>query len=247
MDGVRAKLTPVMRRLPLLLSLLLPACSSSSAPPAKDTTPPKKSAEADAPAEDAKADAPAPTDDVAPTATAEVGKPAPDFTLTDLDGKAHTLSAYAGKIVVLEWFNPGCPFVNYAHSEGPLVDMAKKETAQGVVWLSINSGAPGKQGHGAEANEQGAQTFGMTNPILLDDSGDVGRMYDAKKTPHLFVIDAQGVLRYAGGLDNAPMGEVDGDDPVRAYVSEALADVRAGKDVRVPTSPPWGCTVKYAS
>ena len=240
-----------MARLPLLLSLLLPACSSSSSPPpAKDTTPPKKSADAetpDAPADEATADDPAPADDAAPAVVAEVGKPAPDFTLTDLDGKEHALSSYKGKVVVLEWFNPGCPFVGYAHTDGPLADMAKKETEAGVVWLSINSGAPGKQGHGAEANEQGADKFGMTNPILLDETGKVGRMYDAKKTPHVFVIDAQGVLRYAGGLDNAPMGEVDGDDPVRAHVTEALADVRAGKDVRVPTSPPWGCTVKYAS
>lgn len=239
-----------MRRLPLMLSLLLPACSSSSAPPAKDTTPPKKTAEADAGTdapEGAKADDPAPADDAAPAATAEVGKPAPDFTLTDLDGKTHTLSAYAGKLVVLEWFNPGCPFVNYAHTDGPLLDMAQKESAQGVVWLSINSGAPGKQGHGAQVNEAAAGKFGMTNPILLDEDGEVGRTYDAKKTPHLYVIDTEGVLRYAGGLDNAPMGEVDGDDPKRAHVTEALADVRGGKDVRVPTAPPWGCTVKYAS
>lgn len=235
-----------MPRLPLLLSLPLLSCASS--PPTAATTPPDMTVQtdaADAAPDDTEAEGPAPNQEAAPQ-TAVLGQPAPDFTLTDLAGKTHQLSAYKGKVVVLEWFNPGCPFVGYAHTDGPLSDMARKQTKQGVVWLSINSGGPGRQGHGAAANEAGAEKFGMTNPILLDESGAVGRAYEAKKTPHVFVIDADGVLRYGGGLDNAPMGEVDGDAPQRAHVLEALTDVAAGTEVRLPTSPPWGCTVKYA-
>jgi hypothetical protein len=149
--------------------------------------------------------------------------------------------------VVLEWFNPECPFVNYAHTEGPLVDLAEQQAELGVVWLAINSGAPGKQGHGVPANAAGATKFSMAHPILLDETGAVGRQYGALETPHLFVIDEPGVLRYGGAIDNAPMGEVDGDDPKRGHAVEALADLRAGKDVRVPTASPWGCTVKYGS
>jgi hypothetical protein len=180
-----------------------------------------------------------------PAVAAVIGKPAPDFTLTDLDGKAHTLSQYAGKTVVLEWFNPGCPFVEHAHGEGPLKDMAAKETAQGIVWLSINSGGPGKQGNGAEANREGVTRFGMTNPVLLDEDGTVGHTYGAEKTPHVFVVDAKGVLVYRGGLDNAPMGVPDEGERID-YVGAALADVRAGKPVAVSETSVYGCSVKYA-
>jgi AhpC/TSA family len=180
-----------------------------------------------------------------PAATAVIGQPAPDFTLTDLDGKAHTLSQYKGKTVVLEWFNPGCPFVLYAHGEGPLKDMAAKEIAQGVVWLAINSGAPGKQGHGAEANRAGVTTFGMVNPVLLDEDGTVGHTYGAEKTPHMYVVNEAGTLVYRGGLDNAPMGVPNEGERID-HVGAALADVRAGKPVAVAETPAYGCSVKYA-
>ncbi|MCA9629415.1 MAG: thioredoxin family protein [Myxococcales bacterium] len=180
---------------------------------------------------------------------AKVGEAAPDFELKDLDGKSVKLSDYKGKVVVLEWFNPGCPFVKAAHKRGSLVDTAKKETAKGVVWLAINSGAPGKQGHGIEANKQGSTEFGMTNPVLLDEDGKVGKAYGAKHTPHMFVIDKAGKLAYAGAIDNSPDGEGESpkDGKLINYVEEALSDIAAGKPVRTPTTEAYGCSVKYSS
>ncbi|HET6582379.1 MAG TPA: redoxin domain-containing protein, partial [Nannocystaceae bacterium] len=186
------------------------------------------------------------TKPAAPITAAVVGQPAPDFELTDTEGKAHKLSDHQGKLVVLEWFNPGCPFVKYAHGSGPLKDMAAKEIEQGVVWYSVNSGAPGKQGAGVEGSKEGAKTFGITNPILVDEAGTVGRSYGAEKTPHVFLVDTKGTLVYAGAIDNAPMGEVDGGGPVVNYLGEALAAVRANKPVATAETKSYGCSVKYA-
>lgn len=211
----------------------------------------EQAAPAQKPAEPAPA-APA----AAPSATAEVGKPAPDFTLTDIEGKAHQLSSFRGKNVVLEWFNPDCPFVKHAHGQGPLKDLAQKVKGDDLVWLSVNSGAPGKQGHGKERNQKALADYSMNNPILLDEDGKVGRAYGAEKTPHLFLIDAKGVLVYRGGVDNAPMGTVDPSRPTPAgaaaggyvpYLQQAVEDLRAGKTVRLADTPPYGCSVKYAS
>lgn len=178
---------------------------------------------------------------------AALGKPAPDFVLSDLGGQAHTLAQYKGKTVILEWFNPECPFVNYAHKDGgPLWRMAAEETTKGVVWLAINSGAAGMQGHDPAINKTKIAEFGIQHPVLLDPDGVVGKLYGAKKTPHMYVIDETGVLQFAGGIDNAPMGEVDGDDPQTNYVAAALADLRAKKAVATAEAKPWGCTVKYA-
>ena len=184
---------------------------------------------------------------VAPGAKAELGKAAPDFTLTDLDGNAVKLSSFKGKTVVLEWFNPGCPFVKQNHVHGPLKDMAARVTPTGVVWLSINSAAQGKQGHGKEENVKGRDTFGMKNPILLDESGDVGHAYGAKSTPHMFVIDKEGTLVYRGAIDNAPDGDPRGSDKVINYVDAALADLAAGRPVAQSQTDSYGCSVKYAS
>jgi hypothetical protein len=190
-----------------------------------------------------KADAAPP---VAADAHAKVGEAAPDFTLTDADGKTFKLSDNKGKLVVLEWFNPGCPFVKYAHGEGPLKDMAANETKPGdLVWVAINSGAAGKQGAGADASREGAKEFGMTHPILIDESGAVGHAYGAEKTPHVYLIDGKGVLVYAGALDNAPIGEVDGGGAFTNHLAAAIADVRAGKAVANPETKSYGCTVKY--
>jgi len=177
--------------------------------------------------------------------TAKVGAPAPEFSLKDIDGKEHSLSALRGKVVVLEWFNPGCPFVNHAHTEGSLKAMAKEEIAKGVVWLAINSGAAGKQGHGADANRTGAEKFGMPHPILIDESGQVGHLYGAEKTPHMMLIDAEGILRYRGAIDNAPFGEVDGGGTKINYLAQALADLRGNKPVSTTETRAYGCTVKY--
>ena len=222
------------------------ACDKSKSPDAtKQADAGKAAAEKKAAAKpaDAKAE-PAGAPEAVPAVAAAIGKPAPEFSLVDLDGNTHTLSQYKGKIVVLEWFNPGCPFVDYAHGKGPLVDMAAKETAQGVVWLSIDSGAPGKQGAGVEANREGVTKYAIKNPVLLDESGTVGHTYGAEKTPHVFIVDAAGNLASRGGLDNAPMGEP-GEGDVVPYVTNALAELRAGKAVSTPETAAYGCSVKY--
>jgi hypothetical protein len=177
---------------------------------------------------------------------AKVGAPAPDFELAGLDGAKVKLSDLRGKIVVLEWFNPECPFVKYAHGEGPLKTMAKDVAGADLVWLAINSGAPGKQGHGVETNRAGVATFGMTHPVLLDETGEVGRRYGAAKTPHVFVVGTDGALLYMGGVDNAPMGEPDGGE-LKRYLADALAAIREGKPVAVAETKAYGCSVKYAS
>ena len=193
-----------------------------------------KTVQAASPAEPAEAPTPA-----------KVGEKAPDFELTDLQGNTHRLSDHAGKTVVLEWFNPGCPFVVHAHDKGPLRDMAKQEAERGVVWFAINSGAPGKQGADKEANEEAARKWEMSHPVLLDTSGTVGHLYGAEKTPHMFLIDEQGVVRYRGAIDNAPIGEVDGGGEVRNHLAAALEELRAGNQITVSETDAYGCTVKY--
>ena len=177
-------------------------------------------------------------------AKALLREPAPDFTLNDLDGKPFTLSAHKGKIVVLEWFNPECPYVKAAHGEGSLKTAAKDN--DDVVWVAINSGAEGNQGHGLEVNKKGAADFGMEHPILLDEDGKVGRLYDAQRTPHMYVIDTKGTLVYRGGLDTSGSGfPKDSKGPLRNHVQQAIIDLREGKPVAVPTTKSWGCSVKY--
>jgi len=178
---------------------------------------------------------------------AQLGQAAPDFTLTDLDGKPVNLAQLRGKPVVLEWFNPGCPFVRASHSVGSLKGFAATEMAQGVAWLAINSGGPGKQGNGAEATRRGQTEYGMQHPVLLDESGSVGRLYGAERTPELYVINAEGVLVYRGAIDNSPDGE--GQSPAGGklvnYVASALQAVRTGAKVDPAETKPYGCTVKY--
>ena len=190
---------------------------------------------------------------VTPTApspgSAAVGKPAPDFSLKDLDGREVSLASFRGKVVVLEWFNPGCPFVKASHIKGSLKGTAKKHAAEGVVWLAVNSSAQGKQGFDPRANSDAAKAFGLEHPILRDETGAVGRAYGATNTPNMFVIDKNGVLVYAGAIDNSPDGE--GEAPTSGslvnYVDAALEDVAAGRAVKTPVTKPYGCGVKYAS
>lgn len=185
-----------------------------------------------------------PAEDTAPTETAKVGEPAPAFTLTDLEGNEVSLADFKGKIVVLEWFNPGCPFIQYAHKKGPLATMPKK-TGDDVVWLAINSNAPGKQGNGAETNRKAKKEFGFDYPVLLDASGKVGLAYGAKATPHMYVIDKEGTLVYMGALDNKPTGKLRGDTHI-SYVAEALAALAADEPVKTAETQAYGCSVKYA-
>lgn len=180
-------------------------------------------------------------------AKAALGTAAPDFELPDLDGKLVKLSSFRGKPVVLEWFNPGCPFVKASHTKGSLVTAAAEHGKQGVVWLAINSGAPGKQGHGLEANREGKQAFKLDHPVLLDEAGRVGRAYGAAHTPHMYVIDKNGILVYRGAIDNSPDGE--GESPSGGklvnHVSAALADLAAGRAVAKAETEAYGCSVKY--
>lgn len=179
--------------------------------------------------------------------SAKLGAPAPDFELPDLDGKLVKLSSFRGKTVVLEWFNPGCPFVKASHTKGSLIDTAARHEKNGVVWLAINSGAKGKQGHGVEANREGKQRFNLAHPVLLDETGAVGRAYAAARTPHMYVIDPKGALVYRGAIDNSPDGEVDSPAGGKLvnYVDAAVADVAAGKPVATPETEAYGCSVKY--
>ena len=187
-------------------------------------------------------DATAPSPVVAlPKAT--LGAEAPDFKLPDLDQKQHQLSSYRGKTVVLEWYNPDCPFVVAAHTKGTLRSMAKDQDPENVVWLAINSSAPQRQGHGEARNRQSVRQYKLDHPILIDEDGRVGRAFDARTTPHMFVIDAEGVLVYRGALDNAPLGKAD--QPYVPYLQQALDDLAAKQPVRVSETQAWGCSVKY--
>jgi peroxiredoxin len=183
------------------------------------------------------------------TTTAELGKPAPDFALHDLDGNTIRLADSRGKVTVLEWFNPKCPFVNLSHTKGSLKGTAARHQAEGVAWLAIDSSAPGKEGYEAGDIRDAAKRFGITHPILRDESGAVGHMYGATNTPNLFVVDKQGTLVYAGAIDNSP--DAEGESPSGGslvnYVDAALDDLAAGRPVRTPRTKPYGCGVKYGS
>jgi thiol-disulfide isomerase/thioredoxin len=189
-----------------------------------------------------------PTVAAAPTpapATATLGQPAPDFTLNDTEGEPWKLSDHRGKTVVIEWFNPGCPFVKYAYGEGPLADMAKNAAKDDVVWVNVNSGASGKQGHGLEANREARERWAIAQPVLLDEDGAVGRSYEAKTTPAMYIVDKAGTLVYRGALDNAPLGRVEDDGAPLNYVTAALADLAAGRPVAISETVSYGCSVKY--
>jgi peroxiredoxin len=173
----------------------------------------------------------------------QVGAKAPDFTLPDLDGNAVQLSSFQGKVVVLEWFNPGCPFVKYAHAKGPLEAKASSHEAKGVVWLAINSSAPGKQGHGVATNKEAVESWKMSHPVLLDEDGKVGQTYGARTTPQMYIVAPDGTLAYQGALDNAPLGKKTG--AVVDYVDTALASLAAGQAPKTDKTKPYGCSVKY--
>jgi len=175
---------------------------------------------------------------------ARLGKPAPDFTLPSLAGSEVSLASHQGKTVVLEWFNPDCPFVRQAHQEGSLDGMAAQ--LDDVVWLAVNSGGPGKQGASPERNRAGKDRFDIGYPILLDGDGKVGKLYGAERTPHMYVNDPSGKLVYRGAIDNSGGGDVEDVEKLVNYVSVAISDIAAKRPVRTPETEAWGCTVKYA-
>jgi len=180
-------------------------------------------------------------------AAAEVGKPAPAFTATDSNGKTHSLSDFAGKTVVLEWTNHDCPFVKKFYKAGKMQELQRAATADGVVWLSVISSAPGKEGHvtGAAANKLTTDRNAAPTAVLLDEKGTVGNLYGAKTTPHFFIVNSAGVVAYAGAIDS--IKSTDSADIASAtnYVAQALGELKAGKAVSIPSTQAYGCSVKY--
>lgn len=178
---------------------------------------------------------------------AEVGQKAPDFTVKDVDGNDVTLSSFAGKPVVLEWTNDKCPYVVKHYDSGNMQKLQEKYTAQGVTWLTINSSAEGKQGYvtAADAKQIVSEKKAKATDYLLDTDGTVGRLYDAKTTPHMFVIDAEGTLVYAGAIDSDDSFKPETIDGATNYVSAALDSLSAGKPIEVASTKAYGCGVKY--
>jgi peroxiredoxin len=187
------------------------------------------------------------TASAAGSAGAKLDSPAPEFTLVDSEGSRHSLSDFKGKWVVLEWVNYDCPFVRKHYGSGNMQKLQKTYTGKGVVWLSVCSSAPGKQGHfsGSELKERIAKEKGAQTAYLVDEEGTVGKAYDAKTTPHMFIVDPKGTLAYAGGIDD--IASTSQDDIARAenYVSMALDAALAGKPIATKGSKPYGCSVKY--
>jgi peroxiredoxin len=180
-------------------------------------------------------------------AAAVVGQPAPEFTLTDSTGKSHNLASFKGKFVVLEWNNFDCPFVVKHYGSGNMQKLQQAYTGKGVVWLTVNSSAAGKQGHLQPAEVAGklAERKAAPSAYLLDADGKVGKAYGAKTTPHMYVIDPKGTLVYAGGIDDKPSTDAADIAGARNHVAAALDEALAGKPVSVATSTPYGCSVKY--
>ena len=185
----------------------------------------------------------------ASAASATVGQPAPNFTLTGADGKTHSLADYKGKFVVLEWTNPNCPFVHKFYDSGTMQKLQTEETGKGVVWLRINSSAEGHDGYQTADDIKAyvEKNHVAATETLIDSSGKVGHMFGARTTPHMFVIDSKGDLVYAGGIDNKPSPNPDDIASATNYVTAALDESMAGKQVTTPTARPYGCSVKYAS
>jgi alkyl hydroperoxide reductase subunit AhpC len=178
---------------------------------------------------------------------ARVGDPAPNFTATDTNGQTHKLSDYAGKFVVLEWHNRGCPYTQKHYNSGNMERLQREWTERGVIWLTVISSAPGKQGYVTAADENAyvKQVNAAPTAVLLDPSGTLGHLYDAKTTPHMFIINPQGTLIYNGAIDDRPTSDLSDINGAKNYVSQALEEAMAGKSVSVPTTRPYGCSVKY--
>ncbi|HXJ35179.1 MAG TPA: thioredoxin family protein [Candidatus Eisenbacteria bacterium] len=184
---------------------------------------------------------------IAATEVARVGEPAPDFAVVDTKGATRHLSDFKGKVVVLEWHNQGCPFVKKHYGSGNMQRLQKEITAQGGVWLTVISSAPGKQGFVTPAEEDAylAAENAVPTAVLLDGDGKVGRLYGAKTTPHMYLVDAKGVLVYAGAIDDRPSADASDVDGAKNYVLAAYQETTAGKPVTVATTAPYGCSVKY--
>jgi peroxiredoxin len=181
-------------------------------------------------------------------AAAKVGEAAPAFTATASDGKIYRLADYRGKYVVLEWHNNGCPYVGKHYHSGNMQRLQKQWTARGVVWFTILSSAPGKQGYVTpnEENDFLAKEQAAPTAALLDPTGEIGHLYDAKTSPQMVVINPQGVVIYEGAIDNKPTTDLADVPGATNYVTLALAQSMAGNAVATPATRPYGCSVKYS-
>lgn len=178
-----------------------------------------------------------------------IGQPAPDFSLAGSDGKTYHLSDFKGKVVVLEWFNKDCPFIRKHYDSGNMQKLQETYLHKGVVWLSIGSSAPGKEGYmtKAETVQQRIADKSRSTASLMDPTGKVGRLYGAKTTPHMFVINAEGNLVYKGAIDDHNTPDPADIPKSRNYVAEALDATLAKQPVKTPSTQPYGCSIKYKS
>ncbi|MFW5927018.1 MAG: thioredoxin family protein [Wenzhouxiangella sp.] len=181
-------------------------------------------------------------------AAPRIGEPAPDFSVVDTQGEMHSLSDYAGSKVILEWTNHECPFVRKHYGAGNMQDQQRiARDEHDVVWLTVISSKPGSQGHVSpgKADELTESRNAHPDAVLLDESGDMGRAYDARVTPHMYIIDEEGILRYMGGIDSNPSADPDDIPDATQYVMVALDEMAAGEEISQATTRPYGCTVKY--
>jgi hypothetical protein len=178
---------------------------------------------------------------------ARVGEPGPDFAATDTNGKVHKLSEYRGQFVVLEWTNRGCPYTQKHYNSGNMQRLQREWTGKGVIWLTIISSAPGTQGYvtAPEENAYLKEVNAAPTAVLLDPTGAVGQLYDAKTTPHMFIINSQGTLIYNGAIDDRPTTDLADVNGAKNYVSVSLEEATSGKPVTDATTRPYGCSVKY--
>ena len=178
---------------------------------------------------------------------AKLNEAAPNFTLKDSFGKKHSLSDFEGKIVVLEWINFECPFVKKHYNSKNMQNLQAKYTKKDIVWLAICSSAKNKQGNFSndEINERSKKHGANYIAYLIDEDGKVGKMYGAKTTPHMYVIDKEGKLLYAGGIDDTPSTDIDDIETAKNFIAAALDELLTGKRVSIQSSTPYGCSVKY--
>lgn len=179
--------------------------------------------------------------------TAKLNEPAPNFTLKDSNGKEHSLNDFKDKIVVLEWINFECPFVKKHYNSNNMQMLQEKYGEKGIVWLAICSSAKSKQGNfsNKEINKRTKSNKAKYAAYLVDEDGKVGKMYGAKTTPHMYIIDMNGKLVYAGAIDDKPSTDTDDIESAKNYVSAALDELLEGKEVSIQSSTPYGCSVKY--
>lgn len=180
-------------------------------------------------------------------ASPQTGTPAPGFTATDSKGRPHTLTAYKGKTVILEWTNHECPYTVKHYATGNMQALQKAATDSGAIWLTVASSRPGTQGHvnGLEADKLTDDRHARPTAVVLDPKGDLGRLYGARTTPHMYIVDPAGMLVYMGGIDDQPTANHASVKIARNYVREALDAVAAGRPIAMASTRPYGCSVKY--